>query len=262
MPTKIPYLDEIWNPITGCSSKGCKVRYNCWARSMVKRFKQIHGAIPTGLGTDCDDFKAIDFNQVQFHPDRLEKPLHWRKPRRIGVCFTGDFFDGQVPWEWRIRTIAMIRHCPQHQFFFLTKHPENMIAEMFDRIIFDNLWYGISITDQDDADRMIPEILKIPGKHWISIEPMLSAINLDSTCPGKLIENGWCWRSDFDWVVIGAESGSHRRPCKIEWIESIVKQCKTAKVPVFVKQIQDEKGRVIHDIKQFPKSIQVQEFSL
>lgn len=41
---------------------------------------------------------------------------------------------------------------------------------------------------------------------------------------------------NLGFVVVGAESGPNRRPCKVEWIEDIVDQCRAAQVPVFVKQ--------------------------
>jgi len=38
-------------------------------------------------------------------------------------------------------------------------------------------------------------------------------------------------------VIVGGESGPKARPCDVEWIRSIVRQCKAAKVPCFVKQL-------------------------
>ena len=112
---------------------------------------------------------------------------------------------------------------------------------------------GVSVCDQEDADRKIPELLKIPGKKWISIEPCLSHISLRGY-DGK-IYRPWldthAYPKMIDLIVIGAESGPKRRTCKIEWMIDAVKQCKSAGVPVFVKQIQDSKGKVIHDINLF-----------
>ena len=41
----------------------------------------------------------------------------------------------------------------------------------------------------------------------------------------------------IDWVIVGGESGPGARPCNLEWIRSIVRQCKDAGVPCFVKQV-------------------------
>lgn len=41
----------------------------------------------------------------------------------------------------------------------------------------------------------------------------------------------------IDWVICGGESGPKARPCHIDWIRSIVRQCREAGVPCFVKQL-------------------------
>jgi protein gp37 len=38
------------------------------------------------------------------------------------------------------------------------------------------------------------------------------------------------------WVIVGGESGPGARPMKPEWVESILKQCRQAKVAFFFKQ--------------------------
>jgi len=43
--------------------------------------------------------------------------------------------------------------------------------------------------------------------------------------------------SEINLVIVGGESGPGARPCNVEWIRSIVGQCKAADVPVFVKQL-------------------------
>ncbi len=41
----------------------------------------------------------------------------------------------------------------------------------------------------------------------------------------------------LDWVICGGESGPKARPCDIEWIRSVVAQCRAARVACFVKQL-------------------------
>ncbi len=81
--TKIEWCDEAWNPITGCSpvSEGCKF---CYARRMSNRLKGRFG------------YPKDEPFRVTFHPDRLEKPFKWHKPRRIFVCSMGDLFHDDV----------------------------------------------------------------------------------------------------------------------------------------------------------------------
>ncbi|MBK8609121.1 MAG: DUF5131 family protein [Chitinophagaceae bacterium] len=91
--------------------------------------------------------------------------------------------------------------------------------------------------------------------HWLSIEPLLEDINLDTT---QLFDNKMRGRHTIDWVVIGCESGPKKRECKTEWISKIVWACQQAKIKVWVKQI-NINGKVVEDINQFPKHLQVRE---
>ena len=242
MSTKIPYINEAWNVCTGCAGKGCKAKETCWARDMIKRFPAIHEPEQLeypGLG--------IPFDRVQFHPDRLDKPLHWKKPRRIGVCFLGDLFDEQVPHEWRLR---LFENMPsRHQYFFLTKQPQNLreflqLCEDYDPSEWPNVWWGVSICDQEDWDTKYKDFLGIPGRKWISYEPALSRV--------------WFGQNlyQYDWLVCGAESGPKRRPCDPQWMIDVVRQCKEAGVPVYVKAV-SLNGKVTQDITKFPKELQL-----
>jgi len=77
-----------------------------------------------------------------FHPDRLDVPLHWRKPRRIFVCSMSDLFheaftDEQIDRVWDVMTTENHTKAgswngtrwtwyPHHTFMVLTKRPERM----------------------------------------------------------------------------------------------------------------------------------------
>lgn len=39
------------------------------------------------------------------------------------------------------------------------------------------------------------------------------------------------------WIIVGGESGPSARPCHVDWIRSIVRQCRDAGVSCFVKQL-------------------------
>jgi len=43
----------------------------------------------------------------------------------------------------------------------------------------------------------------------------------------------------LSWVIVGGESGHSARPFDLAWARSIVRQCREASVPVFVKQVGD-----------------------
>jgi protein gp37 len=127
------------------------------------------------------------------------------------------------------------------------------LVEMEPDVVWVNSWplpnvhLGVSVENQEYADKRIPILLDTPAAvRWISAEPLLGPLNFVVTD-----KDGWHWdclehdkefQTDrilgpLDWVVVGGESGPRSRPCDIAWIRSIVEQCKSADVPVFVKQI-------------------------
>jgi protein gp37 len=111
-----------------------------------------------------------------------------------------------------------------------------------------NLWIGTSVENQQAADERIPHLLEVPAKvRFLSVEPLLGPVDLrcisnvgSSGC--GVVENIIDRRPSqtderINWVIIGGESGTNARPCRIEWVRDIVKQCREAGVPVFVKQL-------------------------
>lgn len=115
--TKIEWCDSTWNPVTGCSpiSEGCA---NCYASRMAARFPAAHGA---------------PFSQIVLHPERLDQPLRWKKPRRIFVCSMGDLFHDGVEFEDVATVFGIMAGAPQHTFMILTKRPGRM-REFFEWI--------------------------------------------------------------------------------------------------------------------------------
>ena len=122
--SKIEWTDAVWNPVTGCSkvSAGCK---NCYAERI---FPRIYGNQSIDEGTGPHHRRFID---VVCHPERLEQPLQWRKPRRIFVNSMSDLFHEAVPDEFVDKVFAVMLACAalegrRHTFQILTKRPERM----------------------------------------------------------------------------------------------------------------------------------------
>lgn len=108
-----------------------------------------------------------------------------------------------------------------------------------------NVWIGASVEDQHRADERIPELLKIPARlRFLSVEPLLGEVDLKFTYrffgfPQHITAKGESigMPHRIHWVIVGGESGPGSRPCNVEWIRSVVRQCATAGVPRFVKQL-------------------------
>ena len=124
----ISYLQggPTWNVATGCSPvhTGSK---NCWAKSLHdmrhRAWLAYDTAIQQGgkISQKMPPQYAESFDVVQLKPDRLADPLHWRKPRTIGVNFGGDLFHKDVPDGFIDRVFAVMALCAQHRFILPTK---------------------------------------------------------------------------------------------------------------------------------------------
>jgi len=175
-------------------------------------------------------YPADDPFRVTLHPERLDEPLKWKKPRRVFVCSMGDLFHEDVPRWMRFEVMDIILQAKQHTFLILTKRPANM-KEFFEwyyskagRTIetIKNLWLGVTAENQARADERIPILLQIPAAvRFVSIEPMLGPVNLNFI--------------GIDWVICGGESGSVARPMHPDWVRSLRDQCQYSGVPFFFK---------------------------
>lgn len=245
----IEYVDKQWSPVSmKCTpvSEGC---VHCWALRMANRLAKnpsIHEK----------DRRAYAGQWLYLNPNRLEAPLHWRKPARIGLQFMGDWMHPDVPNEWIDRILEVISACPQHTFFSLTKRTENLDEKLYGitehhplRFLgggdyLPNLFLGATVCNQPEADKKIPEILKIPGfKKWVSIEPCLENIelNIKSIQISHPDNEGYGVEmiKGLSWIVSGSETGPGARPADPAWFRSLRDQAQAAGVPFFLKRLSD-----------------------
>lgn len=226
--TSISWTDATWNPVTGCSkvSEGCR---SCYIERTppfrMAGWKFVNGKIP-----------------VQFHPDRLDAPLHWKKPRRVFVNSLSDLFHEDVPASFIVQCFEVMSACPQHTFQILTKRPERIEPVLYGAEgnyylgggdWCPNVWIGFSAENQMTFDDRLMVFQQRAGERiswayalnlFCSLEPLLGPITITRGLP--LLR----------WIICGGESGPGARPCDVAWIRSIVRQCQAAKVPVFTKQ--------------------------
>lgn len=206
----------------------------------------------------------------------LDMPLRLKKPSRIFVADMGDLFYERVTNEEIAAVFGVMAAASRHTFQVLTKRPERM-AEWFEWIgeyrpqgarsacrvsasyclgnrpvetepfgqqwPLPNVHIGVSVEDQKRADERIPLLLQTPAAlRFLSVEPLLEPVQLrQEWLLGKFlpkgIDCGAIRGPKVNWLVVGGESGPGSRPCNVEWIRSIVRQCQDAGTPVFVKQL-------------------------
>lgn len=181
----------------------------------------------------------------------MDRPLKLKKPSIIGVQFMGDWMHADIKTEWIDRILEVMAACPQHTFLTLTKRPENFDEKLFEVTedspcrelgggdYLPNVWLGVTVCNQEEADRKIPILLSILGfKKWVSVEPILGPIDLQrylvpgaDGMPGEVEK----YQDYLSWVVAGGETGRGARPAHPVWFISLRDQCQSAGIPFFFK---------------------------
>ena len=163
--------------------------------------------------------------ELTLHPDVLQEPFRWKKPRVVFVNSMSDLFHKDVPVDYIRDVFEVMRQNPQHVFQVLTKRADVLrYYDSEDRLFWPhNVWMGVSVENARNMDR-IDLLRQTRAKvKFLSCEPLLgplSSINLDC----------------IDWVIVGGESGRKARIIEPEWVQDIREQCLASDVPFFFKQ--------------------------
>lgn len=310
----IEWTDHTFNPWWGCTKvhDGCT---NCYAEALDKRWGGEHWgnsprrmvlgewgkparwnaeAVASGLrrrvfcASMCDLFEDHAGDVV----DQRGNPAMKSPPRPSG----GGEHQGErwtVPML-RARVFEMVNETTMLDWLLLTKRPENitrMVPASWLRDWPGNVLTGTSPCNQKTADKCIPDLLNVPGRHFLSCEPLLGHVNLtkinlrdkgtydkwrnalDNTfwqAPGCLDDGTPTEKSmllqagrGIDWVIVGCESRGKRAgrfaDGYVDAAKRINDQCREAGVPVFNKQVPVD-GRVSHDPCEWPEGIRSREF--
>jgi protein gp37 len=168
--SKIEWTDATWNPVTGCTK------------------------VSPGFENGFD---------VTLRPERLEQPLHWKRPRRVFVNSMSDLFHDKVPEDFIAEVFATMALAQQHTFQLLTKRHARMKFLLNSREFFHlvheaylcspsdipaargfswplpNVWLGVSVEDQKWADIRIPALLATRAAvRFLSCEPLLGPVDI------------------------------------------------------------------------------------
>lgn len=208
--SNIEWTEETWNPITGCDkvSPGCD---NCYAERLSARLYAMG-----------NPRYANGFN-LTLHPDKLEDPLRWKRPRLVFVNSMSDLFHPDVPDEFIWSVFETMTEANTHTFQVLTKRPQRACHFLDGYALPDNVWMGTSIeldkyTFRADYLRKIDVTVR-----FLSCEPLLGPLpSLDFT--------------DLGWVIVGGESGPGHRPMEADWVRDLRDRSTAASVPFFFKQ--------------------------
>lgn len=181
--TKIEWCDATVNHWAGCTavSPACD---NCYAKRMAGRL----WGTQWGPGQPRHQFVGADETLRALN----RKAKRQGRPLRVFHNSLSDFFDNEVPVQWRISAMRSIVETPNLIHILLTKRIGNA-AEMLDvafRAVHgqrekwadnvpSNVWIGATIVNQAEADRDIPKLLAVPARvRFLSMEPLLGQVDL------------------------------------------------------------------------------------
>ena len=232
--SKIEWTHHTFNPWRGCTkvSAGCA---NCYAERQSLRNPKV-------LGIWGDEG-----NRVIAAESYWQQPLKWNtaakaagERHRVFCASLADIFEDRPELlEPRCRLYDLIADTPSLDWLLLTKRPENfkrLIPRDWGRAPRENVWLGVSVEDQKNADLRIQPLMEFPARvKFLSAEPLLGRIVLpeEFLLPDFADDDP---RHTKRWVIVGGESGPKARPMHPDWARQLRDDCDPLGVPFHFKQ--------------------------
>lgn len=247
--SNIQWTDHTWNIARGCT----KVDEDCKFCYMYR---------------DSMNATRYEPNEVVRTKTVFNTPLKIKEPSKIFTSSLTDVFHPAID-SYRAEMWEIIRACPHHTFQILTKRPERLaqcLPKDWGTLGYPNVWLGTSIGHEGAKDRVDQLCQHLATVRFLSLEPLWDDVG--DIIPIDYSDGSPC----VDWVIVGGESGNDRgkykyRECKLEWIQSIIGQCRSAGVPVFVKQLGTHLAKQLKlsdrhggDIEEWPEHLRIREF--
>lgn len=256
--TGISWCDLTMNFWIGCQEvspacDGCYARAFTEARLNASRAKADLPPVVWGAG---------GARQLTGESNR-KKPLRWERiaaeagaTLNVFCSSLSDWADNAVPDSWRRQMALTIMDTPHLRWMILTKRVGNarrMLEAMFPEGVPANVALGVTIANQDEADRDLPKALSVKAglrisRLFVSAEPLLSELDLRRYLHG------------IDLVIVGGESGPKARSMPDAWPIRIMRHCAQAGVPFhFKQQSQADFPRTYARPDTFPEPLQIRE---
>lgn len=265
--SEIGWTDNTGNLWWGCTEvhEGCD---HCYARVLDNRY----------AGKDKEGKSAGLTHWGDEHPRRAIKSIwndfaRWQRDalaeRKVTKVFVGsmmDIFEKPMPLvdvkgnllqgttgDLRNRYFEqVVPNTPNLLHLMLTKRassPNKYTPQSWKATPPKNVMFGTSPVNQPTADNLIAHLLNVNGKRFLSIEPQLGFVDLK-----KLYGNMTRPLEGIDWVIVGGESGGHKRKFNPDWARHIRDTCKQYNVPFFMKQWDK--------VQPIPEDLLIQEFPI
>lgn len=245
--SKIEWCDHTFNPWWGCVRVSPACRF-CYADTQASRYGHHvwRKKGPRRLLSDANWAAPLKWNR-----DAEKSGV----PAKVFCASMADVFEDHPDVaEPRKRLWKLIEATPWLRWLLLTKRPENITAMApWGANWPSHVWAGVSVENQRFAEQRIPALLQVPAAVlFLSCEPLLGPVDLRNVraANGALVD---CLSGDVktpdgreayaaapssvSWVIVGGESGGRARPTELEWVRSLIEQCRDAHTAPFVKQL-------------------------
>jgi protein gp37 len=274
--TKIEWCDSTFNPWRICTpvGPGCK---NCYAATLAKAFGwgEYKQGVPRHRHSPEKWAEPVKWNAKPFYEcgdchhrfpgAQLKLVTHggsaangcprcgsvrFEQVRRRVFCLSlGDWLDNEVPIEWLVDLMEVVRLTPNLDYLMLTKRIGLWRKRIEESVGFcyennrhelgiwlknwlrgfppENVWLGATIVDRVELRRDGRKLKEVPAtiRFW-SMEPLIEDLG---EIPLDLIP---------DWGIVGGESGNGNdiRHLLVEWVRSIRDQFGAAGKKLLFKQ--------------------------
>ena len=241
--TKIEWCDHTFNPWEGCQKvgPGCD---HCYAETRNARFAG-GTAINWGPGAPRRRTSASNWAKPKlWNEQAAEFELHYGRRQRVFTLSLGDWTDNQVPIEWLVDLLELIRTTPLLDWLMLTKRIGIAVSRLQQAHAYvlehwpavdaqplswwlgewieecnppHNIWIGATVVGQEEANRDIPKLLAVPAaKRFLSMEPLLGPVDL-----GTIYNTDFGEGQPYLHPLIGRVSDGHGDSCgapSIDWV--------------------------------------------
>lgn len=254
----ISWTTHTFNTHWGCTkvSAGCK---HCYAETLSERFA------PGVWGPSADrrPMSEAYWKQLSKWQRKAEQSAtNDEHPPSVFCNSMSDLFEGpetcQDPTAYAVvkagreRLFEAIERTPLLRYLLLTKRSENLLRFAPARWAGgwpENVMAGASVENQEMADKRIFDLLQVPARRFLSVEPLLGPTDLTRVGPFNYPFHATAYRNvlhpaplgpdpkgNIHWVIVGGESGQGARPVEMDWVRRLRDDCITAGVPFHFKQ--------------------------
>jgi protein gp37 len=227
----IVWTNHTFNPWIGCTkvSAACD---HCYAERWDSRFGGGHWGPKAPRRRTKNWGAPVKWNREAWH-----QGIRYR----VFCASLADVFDNHVLAEWRADLWQLIYDTPNLDWLLLTKRPQNMVKMLPQDWGngYPNVWLGVTVENQQEADRRIPDLLAVPAVvRFLSCEPLLGPIDIGIGVrkPSKGDLHYDQKTRPIGWVIVGGESGPGFRHTDPAWFRALRDECVAARVPFLFKQ--------------------------